>query len=103
RDEGLLESALAVPSAGFGGQYLHADLFEMAAAYLFHLAQNHPFFDGNKRVALVAAALFLRLNGWDLTADNDAAHDLTLSVASGGTDKATAAAFFRAHTRRLRL
>ena len=48
RDLGLLQSALAQPSATFGGQYLHADLHEMAAAYLYHLVQNHPFLDGNK-------------------------------------------------------
>lgn len=49
RDAGLLESALAMPQASFDGQYLHADLFEMAAAYLYHIVQNHPFVDGNKR------------------------------------------------------
>ncbi len=48
RDLGLLESALAVPSATFGGQFLHGSLSEMAAAYLFHLVKNHPFVDGNK-------------------------------------------------------
>ena len=49
RDMGLLESAVAMPMAGFGDQYLHADLFEMAAAYLYHIVCNHPFVDGNKR------------------------------------------------------
>ena len=49
RDLGLLQSALAMPAAGFGGRYLHTDLFEMSAAYLFHITQNHPFADGNKR------------------------------------------------------
>lgn len=49
RDTGLLQSAIAMPRAGFGETYLHKDLFEMAAAYLFHLVQNHPFLDGNKR------------------------------------------------------
>jgi death on curing protein len=52
RDLGLLQSALAQPSAGFGGEYLHGNLYEMAAAYLFHVSRNHPFVDGNKRTAL---------------------------------------------------
>jgi death-on-curing protein len=47
RDLGLLQSAVAIPAAGFGGRFLHTDLFEMAAAYLFHISQNHPFIDGN--------------------------------------------------------
>lgn len=49
RDVGLLHSALAMPQASFGGEFLHRDLFEMAAAYLYHIVQNHPFIDGNKR------------------------------------------------------
>ena len=48
----LLESAVAQPEAGFGDQYLHTDVFEMASAYLYHLVMNHPFVDGNKRVGL---------------------------------------------------
>src|SRR5437867_10279787 len=62
RDLGLLQSALAQPQATFGSQFLHADLIEMAAAYLFHIVQNHPFIDGNKRVGAVAALVFLQLN-----------------------------------------
>jgi len=54
RDEHLLESALAQPEASFGGEYVHKDLFQMAAAYGYHLCQNHPFYDGNKRTALIA-------------------------------------------------
>src|SRR5947208_1858403 len=59
RDQGLLEAALAQPEATFGGDYLHHDIYEMAAAYLFHLVQNHPFIDGNKRVGTVAATVVL--------------------------------------------
>jgi death-on-curing protein len=64
RDVGLLQSALQMPRAQFGGQYLHSSLEEMAAAYLFHIAQNHPFIDGNKRAALGAMIAFLGLNGF---------------------------------------
>lgn len=63
RDIRLLESALAQPEASFAGEWLHRDLFEMAAAYAFHLAGNHPFLDGNKRTALAAALVFLKTNG----------------------------------------
>lgn len=74
RDLGLLESATMTPQASFGGEYLHVFPFEMAAAYAFHLAENQPFFDGNKRTALSAAMVFLLDHGYDF-GDND---DLTL-------------------------
>ena len=54
RDIGLLHSAIAMPQASFGGEFLHEDLFEKAAAYLFHIVQNHPFMDGNKRTGAAA-------------------------------------------------
>lgn len=98
RDWGLLQSAIAMPMASFGGQFLHSDLCEMAAAYLFHLAQNHPFLDGNKRVAAVAAYIFLALNDLHMTADNRAYAERVLSVARGETPKSAVAEFFRANT-----
>jgi death-on-curing protein len=58
RDMNLLESALGVPQATFGGEYLHPTVGAMAAAYLFHITQNHPFFDGNKRTGANAAITF---------------------------------------------
>ncbi len=66
RDFGLLDSALATPQASFGGNYLHSGIFEMAAAYAYHIAENQPFIDGNKRAALGAALIFLKLNGLGL-------------------------------------
>ncbi len=97
-DWGRLQSAVAMPYASYGGQVLHADLCEMAAAYLFYLVQNHPFLDGNKRAGAVAAYVFLALNHWRLTADNDTYADLVLSVARGETPKSAVADFFRANT-----
>ncbi len=97
RDWGLLQSALAMPAATFGGQFLHGDLCQMAAAYLFHIVQNHPFIDGNKRVGAVAAYVFLALNDMRLTADNDRYAGLVLSVARGETPKSAVAEFFRAN------
>lgn len=98
RDWGLLQSAIAMPAATFGGQFLHGDLCEMAAACLFHMVQNHPFFDGNKRVGAVAAYVFLSLNDIRLTADNDKYADLVLTVARGETPKSAVAEFFRLNT-----
>ena len=95
RDLGLLQSAIAMPMAQFGGQYLHRDLFEMAAAYLFHIAQNHPFVDANKRTAAGAADVFLALNGVDLRADEKEFESVVFSVAEGKTDKAALAGFLR--------
>ena len=66
REIHLLQSALAQPEAAFAGAWLHEDLFEMAAAYTFHIAHNHPFIDGNKRTALAAALVFLEINGTSL-------------------------------------
>jgi death-on-curing protein len=69
RDAAGLESAVATPQATFGGEFLHTSIPAMAAAYLFHLCQNHPFIDGNKRVGANAAITFLRMNDWEPTFD----------------------------------
>ena len=98
RDVRLLISALAMPAASYAGQRLHGDLYEMAAAYLFHLVQNHAFVDGNKRVGAVAADVFLALNDVELVAKVDEYADLVLGVASGKVSKSSVAEFFRGHT-----
>jgi len=95
RDLGLLESALAMPRTTYGRVYLHPSLPEMAAAYLFHLAGNHPFVDGNKRVGLAAAIAFLGLNGLWLEADPDELAELVLRTARGEASKAELAEFIR--------
>jgi len=97
RDHGGLESALAQPQATFSGQFLHADLFSMAAAYLFHLVQNHPFVDRNKRAGTVAALVFLDINGMQIEAEQDELVDLVLAVAEGKASKDAVAAFLRSH------
>ncbi len=93
RDIELLKSALGMPPATYGGQYLHTDIYEMAAAYLFHLVQNHPFVDGNKRVGTVSALVFLILNGYDFEAPEDEFAEMVMSVARGELDKADVAVF----------
>lgn len=97
RDLGLLQSAVAMPQASFGGEFLHKDIFEMAGAYLFHIVQNHPCVDGNKRTGTVAAIVFLTLNNADLEADNDTLEALVLSVARGEANKVAIAEFLRTH------
>lgn len=96
RDAGLLQSAVAMPQTAYGGEFLHRDIFEMAAAYLYHIVQNHPFFDGNKRTGAAAAIVFLSINSVEIEADEDGLVDLTLSVAQGQSDKREIADFFRA-------
>ena len=92
RNRGLLESACAQPSASFGGQYVHDGVFAMAAAYLFHIASNHPFVDGNKRAGILAALVFLDLNGVSIDSPSDDLYELTMRVAQGDVDKAAIAA-----------
>jgi death-on-curing protein len=107
RDQGLLEAALAQPEAMFDGNFLHPDIFEMAAAYLYHLVQNHPFVDGNKRVGTAATAVFLSINGIELNEKLDAVDPETqetqlqrvvLRVASGTLRKPELAVFLRANS-----
>ena len=97
RDIGLLESAIAQPEASFGGQYLHADIFQMAAAYIYHLVMNHPFVDGNKRVGLEAALIFLEINNENLNASDEELVDLVLKTTAGQIGKREIAEFFRSH------
>jgi death-on-curing protein len=99
RDRGLLDSALAAPQATFDGKYLHHDIVSMAAAYLLHLAQNHPFIDGNKRVAAVATVIFLDLNGLEIVADENEFEALVLEVAQGESSKEAIATFLRTNAR----
>jgi death-on-curing protein len=101
RDLGLLSSALAMPSASFEGKYLHKDMYEQAAAYAFHICQNHPFIDGNKRTALATALVFLSLNGIELDDPNEKLYRLMMEVSDKGKNKAEIAAEFRSlHSRR---
>lgn len=95
RDFSLLQSALAVPGASFEGELLHPDLYTMAAAYAFHICKNHPFFDGNKRTALVCALVFLNLNGISVSDPGEVLYQAMMDVAAGRLDKPGLAAVFR--------
>jgi death-on-curing protein len=87
REMVLLESAVAAPQASFRGESVYADLVEVAAAYLFFLCRNHPFVDGNKRAALGACIVFLRLNGIEPQSDSQSWEDLTLDVDASKLDR----------------
>ncbi|MEQ1793386.1 MAG: type II toxin-antitoxin system death-on-curing family toxin [Nitrospira sp.] len=87
RDHGLLDAAVAMPRQQFGGEYLHEDMAAMAAAYLFHIAQNHPFIDGNKRAAVMSALAFLSVNDVELTMSPQDLEMVTLQVAAGELSK----------------
>ena len=97
RSSELLQSAIAQPRVTFGGQFLHNNIFHMAAAYLFHLVQNHPFVDGNKRIGLEAALVFLELNDQSIEANDEQLVELVLGVAQGQIDKAQICEFLRTH------
>ncbi len=100
RDQGLLDAALAMPQAGFGGEFAHEDVPAMAAAYLFHLVKNHPFIDGNKRVGAATALIFLALNGFHTTLTNGDIVSLTLGIAEGRLNKKAASELLRRKSRR---
>src|SRR5947208_10539666 len=87
RDVALFESAVAAPQASFGGKSPYKDLAEVAAAYLFYLCRNHPFIDGNKRAALGACIVFLRLNGVEPRGDGPAREGRTWALAAGAIDR----------------
>ncbi len=93
RDVNLLESALAQPQATFSGELLHATVWKQAAAYLFHLAMNHPFLDGNKRTAFAVMDTFLRLNGFVLTLSQAQKYELVLQVVERSLNKEDLASY----------
>lgn len=96
RDENILESALARAEnkVASGEPTIH----ELAAAYMFGIARNHAFVDGNKRTAIVAAGAFLSINGYVLTADNGTLYEFVMGVAAGYINEEGVAAFFRDYT-----
>lgn len=99
RERGSLESAIARPAMTFGGEDLYADLASKAAALMHSLVLNHPFVDGNKRVAVAAAELFLEINVYALAASDDELEVLTLAAAEGKVEVEALAIWFRQRLR----
>ena len=87
RDIGLLDSALAQPKMTFGGKYVHKTLFDKTAAYGFHVCKNHPFVDGNKRVAFILMDIFLQKNGWEIVSPEEEVYRMMMNLASGKLTK----------------
>lgn len=95
RDMNLLSSAVAMPYASFSGSFLHSDIYEMAAAYAFHICQNHPFVDGNKRTALASALVFLEMNGISLLDPGGRLYNAMTNLATGKINKTEFAKILR--------
>ena len=98
RDIELLKSAIGMTESTFGGAFLHPTIYEMAAAYLYHLVENHPFADGNKRVGAMAALVFLDINNIDFDAPEELFTEMVLKVASGKMLKAEISLFLREYS-----
>jgi death on curing protein len=101
RDRGLLASALAQPKTTAQKKFLHRTIFDKAAAYGFHVCRNHPFIDGNKRIAFVLMDIFLQKNGWTLKASEGEAYETMIQLASGNLTKLDLSAWLKAHSTRL--
>ncbi len=99
RDLGLLDSAVARPQSGFGGELFHADRNGQAAALLHSLATNHPFVDGNKRTAFSAMDVFLRLNGACLEATEDEKYAFVIDIVTRKLNLNGIVAWLELHTR----
>lgn len=95
RSPNLLESAVMSPQASFGGKYVHNDLYEMAAAYAFHIAENQPFVDGNKRTALASALVFLDWHDVEIDDSGEDLYKAMIDIAQKKLDKAGLAKLFK--------
>jgi death-on-curing protein len=100
RDAHLLASALAQPKMTVGRKFIHRTVFDKAAAYGYHLCVNHPFIDGNKRVAFAVMFLFLEKNGYTLEASEEDAYRTMISIAAGRLKKPALAAWLRSTSKR---
>lgn len=97
RDKGLLESAVMMPQAAFGDEYLSGDIFGMAATYAFGIIKNHAFVDGNKRTGITSAVSFLMFNGIDLKLTQEEFFDIAIAIATSKLSTEQLAQFFREH------
>lgn len=95
RSRDLLESAVLTPQASFGGAYVHHDVFEMAAAYAFHIAENQPFLDGNKRTGLAAALVFLDWNEVEIEDPQEQLYDVMIAISQKKISKQDLALLLR--------
>jgi death-on-curing protein len=99
RDLNLLSSVIHVPQSSFDGQYLHNTIPAMAAAYAFHICQNHPFVDGNKRAALASSLVFLEINEYTFNCDGETLYNEIINVAKGEIKKEDLMKFYEKHSK----
>jgi len=100
RDFKLLESAIYMPESSFDEKYLHETIPAMAAAYAYHICQNHPFVDGNKRVALASSLVFLDINGYEFNCNNEKLYNEIMNVAKGEENKDKLIKFYEKYSKR---
>ena len=98
RDLNLLSSAIYMPESSFDGKYLHESIPAMAAAYAYHLCQNHPFIDGNKRVALTSSLVFLDINGYEFNCTEEILYNEIINVAKGEIKKGELIKFYEKYS-----
>ena len=99
RDINLLSSAIYMPQSSFDSKYLHETIPAMAAAYAYHICQNHPFLDGNKRVALSSSLVFLDINGYEFNCNEETLYDTIIQVAKGEMKKKELIKFYEKHSK----
>jgi death-on-curing protein len=95
RDINLLSSAIYIPQSSFNGEYLHKTIPAMAAAYAFHICQNHPFIDGNKRVALASSLVFLNINQYNFNCKDE-----IMDVAKGKIKKEELIKYYKKYAKK---
>ncbi|MDR3237177.1 MAG: type II toxin-antitoxin system death-on-curing family toxin [Spirochaetia bacterium] len=100
KDVNLLSSAIYIPQSGFNGEYLHKSIPAMAAAYAFHICQNHPFIDGNKRTALTSSLIFLDINQYTLNCRNEILYKKIIDLAKGEIKKEELIKFYEKYSKR---
>ena len=101
RDLKLLESAIYMPESSFDGKYLHETIPAMAATYAYHICQNHPFIDGNKRVALASSLVFLDINEYEFNCNNEKLYNEIMNVAKGEEKKDKLIKFYEKYSKRI--
>jgi len=100
RDINLLSSAVYMPQSSFNGKYLHKTIPAMAAAYAYHLCQNHPFIDGNKRVALAGSLVFLEINGYEFNCKDEILYNKIMELARGDIKKEDLINFYQKYSKK---
>jgi death-on-curing protein len=100
RDHNLLQSAIAQSRITVGGKSAHKTIFDKAAAYGFHICRNHPFIDGNKRVAFVCMYIFLEKNGWTINTSEEDAYRMMIELAQGKYTRSKLSSWLKENSRR---